>query len=253
LLYVGWTRAKEELHALVGGTAWDRRNPGLPKAMRILLKDFSFSESGIYSSGERPAVRRKKESVHRTPSVRKELPTAAPEQHPLYWMPSLKILRNPVPELEYDHRTRGVIFHNCLERLHVPERIAPADLENLVRQSVRHTLRAFHLPLDHLAEAGEEIQQALIWFCRLPRTPDWLRRGYREQTLMDKQGKNFRLDLLVEENPGNWLALEYKSGSPQPEHQAQLRNYLGLLRESGRQKARGLLVYLDMRRLEEVA
>ena len=253
LLYVGWTRAKEELYALVGGTAWDRRNPGLPRAMHILLEDFSFSESGVYSSGERPAARQKDKPAPRTPNIRQELPLTDPERHPLHWMPSLKIFRNPVPELEYDQRTRGVIFHNCLERLHIPEKIAPENLENLIRQSVRHTLRAFHLPLDHLAEAGEEIKQALLWFCRLPRTPDWLRRGYREQTLMDKQGKNFRLDLLVEENPEDWLALEYKSGSPKPEHQAQLRNYLNLLRESGRQKTRGLLVYLDMRRLEEVA
>ncbi|MDR2502910.1 MAG: UvrD-helicase domain-containing protein [Deltaproteobacteria bacterium] len=256
LLYVGWTRAAEELYAFVGGTRWDMRLPGIPRAMDLLLDHLPFSEDGLYSAGK-PS---EGVDVPIPPPATATTPTTAPlsgadaDWQPMRWLPSLKIFRNPVPEMEYNQRVRGIIFHNCLESLHLPEkdRITAAFLPNLIAQSVSHSLHGFHLPVIHLEQVKHEITDALLWFCSLPETPRWLRNGRREQTIMDKQGNNWRLDLLVEENPASFLILEYKSGSPQPEHREQLLRYLSLLAESRQAIVRGLLVYLDERRLQEV-
>ena len=78
--------------------------------------------------------------------------------------------------------------------------------------------------------------------------------GWPEHSLMDAEGRLLRMDLLVHE-PWGPLVLDYKSGQPEAEHVAQLQTYLACL-EAGNDcapgSARGLLVYLDLRRFQLV-
>ncbi len=261
LLYVAWTRAGEELYAFVGGAPHDLRNSGIPKALELLLADFRFSQDGIFNSGALPEV--KDSAVIAAPT---ETPPAgkpcSPANYtmpdagwrPMRWLPALKIFRNPVPEVEYDQRARGILFHNCLENIYMPENKADLlrDLPIIIERSINHSLRNFHLPLASLETAKAEITDTLLWFCNLPQAPDWLEKGRAEQVIMDKDGANYRMDMLVEETENALLVLEYKTGAPRPEHEEQLRHYLALLAENSAKKTRGMLVYLDGRNLREV-
>lgn len=275
LLYVGWTRAAEEMYLFVGGSELDRRR-GMPRALELLLADYEFDENGYYSNG---AIR---EPVPGAPAQRdpggaesnaRELPaspaapapglpasaTAGPEQsielpadwRPMDWLPRLKIFRNPVPEAVYDERARGTLFHCCLENL--SSLANQADLALNIEQAVERALHGFPLPLDNLGQARREAAETLGWFCALPEAPRWLRDGRREQSLVDEHGQLHRMDMLLKDGDG-FLVLEYKSGRARPEHLEQLGRYLRLLTRSQTSgpEPRGLLVYLDERRLLEV-
>lgn len=260
LLYVGWTRAGEELHAFIGGSEHDRTSAGLTKALELLLDGYNFSREGVYCAGE---VAKPSENMEDTGGGR-EAPAfsacPAPQDEdwqPMGWLPKLKIFRSPVPESVYDERVRGILFHNCLENLYIGENIEnnpdELNLDELLERTVDFSLRAFRLPLSRAEAARAELAEALGWFCALPRARYWLARGRAEQSIMDADGANYRMDRLVEEEDGSWLVLEYKSGRARPEYADQLRRYLRLLQAGSGRPARGLLVYLDEKRLEGVS
>lgn len=255
LLYVAWTRASEELYLFIGGSDHDQRNAGLSKALGVLLEDYEFSESGLYSSGEPGKSKIKAEQsvpeVNPPAFIQVQTPDDDDWQ-PMAWLPKLKIFRSPVPELVYDERVRGIIFHNCLENMHIPTG-SSADFTDIISRTVESSMRGFHMPMSHAEAARTELETALNWFCSLPEATRWLAAGRAEQSIMDENGANHRVDRLVEEPDGSLLVLEYKSGQPRPEYVEQIGRYLRLLHSGSGKKTRGLLVYLDLRQTEEVA
>ncbi|MDR1241677.1 MAG: UvrD-helicase domain-containing protein [Deltaproteobacteria bacterium] len=272
LLYVGWTRAAEELHLFVGGSDFDLKNAGIPKALNALLADYTFSEDGRYCSGV-PAVSRAAADAAafadfpeyaRLPAQSAACPPAgtAERRSPMAWLPRLKIFRSSAPEVSYSEKTRGIFLHSCLENFHLPDSaLNEAELRNLVETTVNYTLRGFSLPSDALAGARRDALDTLSWFYSLPKAGIWLRNGNREQSVMDEQGKLHRMDMLVQEG-GHCYVLEYKSGKPQTEHREQLHRYMRLLVQSRAVSGRnaqsetaglsGILIYLDARLTEEI-
>ena len=258
LLYVAWTRAQEELYAFTGGTRRDISFPGLPRAMRLLLKAFPFNSEGVYSSGT-PLPARARPLQY--PAIKDAAPPKPDaDWRPMGWLPLLKIFRNPVSEPEYDQKTRGTLFHLCLENLYLPEKGPERDrlLPTYVEQALSKALRLQPPPQDKLEHIRGELRESLLWFCSLPDAPAWLRAGRREQSILD-QHYSYRLDMLTMEGPGRVLALEYKSGLPYQEHCEQLRRYLRLIQACGFGRVegnppslRGLLVYLDTKELREL-
>ena len=279
LLYVGWTRAAEELHLFVGGSELDRRR-GMPGALEILLADYEFDEDGYYSTGSIDAAsgavaarpqdpvesRSGRDRLAGNVDPNTDIPGGGvapsenaieitPDWRPMDWLPRLKIFRNPVPEAVYDERARGTLFHNCLENL--SGLASPGGPGDNIEQAVERALHGFPLPLDDLGQARQEAVATLRWFCSLSDAPRWLREGRREQSIVDENGQLHRMDMLLNEN-GRLLVLEYKSGRARPEHLEQVRRYLELLARSrshspdGRPEPYGLLVYLDERRVQEV-
>ena len=96
------------------------------------------------------------------------------------------------------------------------------------------------------------MEDTLRWFASLPQAPHWLTHGRREQPLMEADGSVLRVDLMVEEARTGLLVVDYKTGTPNPKYHEQMQRYMRLLAQAQNRPVRGLLVYLDARRLEEV-
>lgn len=291
LLYVAWTRPVYALHAFItrpasrptpltraleilisaykdgegdGLCRWERLEPVPPGAGEIgpiAPRPSTPGEDLPDSLAHAPLL-------EPCPGADRPAPPSEPWR-PMSWLPRLKIYRSPLRAPHFSPRQRGIFAHLCLEHLHLaPDQDAEAirlDVERAVRQG----LRLFPLPLEDPERAAEEMRAALFWFARLPEAPHWLAYGLREQGIMDAEGRLHRVDLLVDERtmPGQGddaplLALDYKTGR-QPrsgsgshggpeEHQSQVRRYMRLTAAATGRSARGVLVYLDEQRLEEV-
>lgn len=249
LLYVAWTRPTQELHAFITGTTRSQGTSGLSKALEILLLDLPFTD-GVYETGALPEARRPARTASPASTLSPPVPVADldPFWRPMHWLPRLKIFRNSLEDLEFTERRRGMLAHSCLEALCVSGDPG-ADAE----QAVRHGLMTFPLPVPDAEGVFREMRAMLGWFASLPQTPHWLDNGAPEQSIMDESGNLHRVDLLVDEGDAGLLTVEYKTGKSDRAHTAQVRRYLGLLRAATDRPARGVLVYLDERRLEEVA
>lgn len=180
------------------------------------------------------------------------------------WLPRLKIFRSSLDDKGFTPEKRGSLAHLCLEHLHLtPDR----DTALEARRAVQRAMRLFPLPLDHPEDIAEEMLACVSWFASLPEAPGWLKYGRREQGILDDKGNLHRVDLLVDEatgapqpaesEAGLW-AIDYKTGrcpceNTRQEHRRQVRRYMGLLAQTTSRPVRGLLVYLDERRLEPVA
>ncbi|MDL2306515.1 UvrD-helicase domain-containing protein [Desulfovibrio sp. OttesenSCG-928-C06] len=308
LLYVGWTRASEELHLLVGGTDKDLNKNSIPRVLDYMLEELPFDENGCYTRGQRPYPHAQSsqdmpapgasapEQAGQLPCKRAnqpeaplsviihddtatvpdaspftaqeespavaygcsgqaiQLPELEDDWRPMGWLPRLRIFRSPVPEAVYNERLRGILFHNALENLYIPENHQQSGVDDKsIELAVDYALRSTALPFDCLDTARSEALSALRWFCALPQCALWMKKGRREQSIMDADGKMHRMDLLVEDG-ADLLVVDYKSGRARPEYHEQVRHYLELLapgmKNSG--KLSGVLVYLDEQRLEEV-
>jgi hypothetical protein len=176
---------------------------------------------------------------------------------PMAWLPELKIYRSALEEERFEERRRGTLVHRCLEHL-VPENVDgpfTADVERALRAGLRgladpHDPAAFAADREAVAE---EIGAMLRWLLDQPRFPLFLQQGRAEAQIMDKTGAVHRPDLLVS-LPSETLVIEYKTGQASPDHAAQARRYLKLhaLMEPPGTRLAAHIVYLDLRRVEEV-
>ncbi|MDR1359697.1 MAG: UvrD-helicase domain-containing protein [Deltaproteobacteria bacterium] len=273
LLYVAWTRPAEELHAFI--TRPDSLAGSLPLAqgLAILLERYAqiFGETlcrretlDAAKAGETPlpasaaaggesfpdlgAIPGPEEAPPRRPAA--PFPAEA-SWRPMDWLPRLKIYRSPLAEDVFTPARRGILAHLCLENL-LP---VGSDPGQDVRRAVRLGLRLFPFALENPAEAARDMRACMDWFAALPQAFSWLSRGRREQSILDEKGALHRVDLLTEDPQGTLLAVDYKTGhAPEeyPLYHAQVRRYMHLLGRAGSLPARGVLVFLDERRLEEV-
>ncbi|MDL2279424.1 UvrD-helicase domain-containing protein [Desulfovibrio sp. OttesenSCG-928-G11] len=278
LLYVAWTRPVYALHAFL---TRPRRSPTpLSRGLTLLADSLKKRHGPDLCQWETLSEEKEEEEDLQEvtalegsgPGEGAPVPISDGPRHPeappplpwrpMDWLPGLRIFRSPLEAARFSPRQRGILFHLCLEHLHLA---GPASLEADVDRAVSCGLRLFPLALSEPDRAAEETRAALLWFASLPRSALWLRWGRREQSLMDSEGRLHRVDLLVDEadyqqadasaGAGGLLALDYKSGSDrerQGAHREQVRRYMRLLRAATGRRARGLLVYLDERRLLEI-
>lgn len=252
LLYVAFTRARDELYAFRTQTPGLRKLGSLCAGLDILWQEAGLSlpySLGIFSAAQRP------EAVETPPCPEPAAPRSTPnpsyagEWRPMQWLPGLKIFRNPLGSFAFKAEDRGSLLHFCLERL----RLTGKPQED-ARAALHFGLRHFPLPVPDDPALRAELSAILTWFAAQPEARRWLERGWPEQSMMDEQGRVLRMDLLVRE-PWGALVVDYKSGRPESRHIAQIRRYLACLADSGDaepDRARGLLVYLDLRRFQLV-
>ena len=259
LLYVAFTRARDELHIFRAST------PGLEKIARLgSALDALWARAGLEPPFElgAPELARtpvpEAAPVERIPAacVAPSPPPRAPGSQvdeageswrPMQWLPRLKIFRNPLSPEVFRPEDRGTLLHLCLERLACsgePRRDAEA--------AVTAALAASEAPVPRDAAFRAGLVDALAWFAAEPRAAGWLAHGRPEQPLMTAEGRLLRVDLLVRE-PWGTLVIDYKSGHAAPEHARQVRAYMeNLAAVPGGGETRGLLVYLDLRRFQLV-
>ena len=179
------------------------------------------------------------------------------------WLPRLNIYRSSLEDSRLTPARRGILAHLCLEHLILSDAADAARRVEDVRRAVRQGMRLFPLPVDNPEAVSKEMEASLAWFAALPQAPLWLAHGLREQGVIDARGSMHRVDLLVDEalyhsdDPAFLHAVDYKTGhvfsdEVREEHQRQVRRYMRLVSEARGRLARGTLVYLDERRLEQV-
>ncbi len=287
LAYVAWTRAAEELYALLPPEETDdgagnrrRGAAGVPvsRALDVLLAGMPFDEEGVYETGAPvcenaplalkitaegqsrksglPALLSMVESARDKTICSSPPPDASGL---MAWLPRLKIYRNMHAAQGSAARERGILIHNCLEHL----RFAGGGEQEIYEAALRafmHARRVLNLPrLEE--ELYQEIMDLLIWVLSLPEAAQWFAGGRPEQEMLAFAGERKVADRLVDTPRGD-LILEYKSGGldlppaalPLPEHVAQLRGYLALLKAiRGDKPVAGRIVYLDRREVYQVA
>ena len=271
LLYVAWTRAVSELHCFLPAEGKGRMAVALTSLLAPLLNDAERTEDGDWMFGaapeaspvparepEAPAASRVEEDAYPGTDAEAAAGEGFPENdewRPMAWLPRLKIFRTPLQDwLDDDGRSRaakrrGTLMHHCLERLRITGRTA-ASARADAAQAVQHGLRTFPLPVPDPEATARDLTEALAWYAALPETARRMAFGTPEHTLLDAEGNAHRVDLLVDDGE-ELVAVEYKTGTsgdlPAPDHAAQLRGYLDLLRVASGRTARGELVYLDRR------
>ncbi len=191
-------------------------------------------------------------------------------ERPMSWLPRIKVFRNNLEDLRshavLTANKRGTLIHKSLECLTLSGDDA-LDAKRAVKDSLS-TLPTY-VPHD---EDLAEFQNIVSWFLSLE-TPygsskEWLAYGLKEHGIASKDGKMYRVDMLMTrprflrgaDDEVELLAIDYKTGYdedlPNKDNVAQMKNYLNLLREAtGKEQSsrvKGLLVYLDRQTFYEV-
>ena len=256
LLYVAWTRPVQELHALLPASPKLAGRYPMISAVNILGQAMGLDPAKPETIfGAPPARPRSLVDIPESGPVRAE--TALPAEPlrawpPMDWLPGLKIMRcelsDPGRDLGLNERKRGLALHKALEffRQDLP-------LEQAAPMAARQGLAALSLPGDETLAA--DLTRHLLWLNSLDFFSECLRLGLREAQLLDHEGQLHRPDLLVF-GEKETLVLDYKTGGQDPEHQGQVRRYLSLaakLPQGRGRPLRGLLLYVDLEQLKEIA
>ena len=269
LLYVAFTRARDELHIFRTGTPALEKRATLGKVLDILWARAKLAppftlgaplcvrgENDDAPSGDDEG--RAADAGEGTGPAALAAPgnaSAAPDMaegpdekwRPMQWLPRLRIFRNPLSTEVFRPEDRGALLHLCLERLR-----PSASPREAAEAAVNAALASFETPVPRDPAFRKGLVDALSWFAGEPRTFGWLAHGRPEQPLMTPDGQLLRVDLLVEE-PWGTLIIDYKSGREDPEHMRQVRRYVeNLARRPESGDVRGLLVYLDLQRFRLV-
>ncbi|WP_273523162.1 UvrD-helicase domain-containing protein [Mailhella massiliensis] len=170
---------------------------------------------------------------------------------PMGWLPRLRIFKNDLEDWTFTAKRRGTLIHHCLEGLQISG-VGEASARRDAALAAARGISTFPLPVPDRENVQKEVEDCLAWYARLPETPHWLAFGTPEHSLLDGEGRQFRVDLLVDDGK-ELIAVEYKTGTsgdlPADGHRQQLLHYLDLLEKAMGQKARGALVYLDRREI----
>lgn len=266
LLYVAFTRARDELYIFRTGTPALEKQASLGKVLDTLWARAQLEppfdlgapasarmqdhprEAGKDKAPPSPAsaeaLRLASAPMNRDIDIVED---AAESWRPMQWLPRLKIFRNPLSTEAFRAEDRGTFLHLCLERL----RCSGKPHEDAAA-AVNAALACNEAPIPQDAEFRNGLVAALAWLAAQPRAVAWLAHGHPEQPLLAPDGSLLRVDLLVRE-PWGTLVIDYKSGQPDPSHARQVRRYVKSLAarpDSG--EICGLLIYLDLQRFQLV-
>ena len=263
LIYVAMTRAVSELHCFLP----DPEEGHVPRMLDTLLsrvEDRLTKQDGDLVWGEPvPSERPAPPAEDTGEAVLPESPApaepgAATEEEdaeerwrPMGWLPRLRMFRSPLEDWTFTPRRRGTLIHHCLECLQVSG-VGEASARRDAELAAARGISTFPLPVPDREAVQKDIAGDLAWYALQPETPHWLAFGTPEHALLDADGRQYRVDLLVDDGQ-ELVAVEYKTGTggdlPDPSHVEQLSRYLRLLREAGGMAVRGALVYLDRREI----
>lgn len=241
LLYVAWTRAREELYGFFTEKPAD--SPALA-AMNLFLE---MDDDPVFEYGTQP------ESG--TPSVRntkiepQTLPSQTEPPNLMEWLPRLRVYRHNRDEYFYNERMRGEVAHKAMEYLRVTGN-NEADLERAVHLAKQDFPALGGLDAGERADLDADLRAMVDWALTDDRMREWIINGEREPEVMDSDGNFKRLDLLYR-GPQTIVA-DFKTGQPSPKNHEQVRDYMNILNEIGVPDPQGYLIYLDLREIHPV-
>jgi len=245
LLYVAWTRAEQELYGFL--PAERPRGPSaVLTAVEMILGEIApgaAAERGVPPApgpGFAPPA----------PPEQRLLPPGDEPPGIMAWLPRLRVYRHAVQEpADRLAALRGEVAHRAMELLR-PVSPAQRQATAAARAALAEFPEAYALGQD----TTEDIAAMAAWVLSLPELSEALAHGRREAVMLDAAGRVHRADLLFLSD-AEALVVEYKTGEETEEHAAQVRRYLGLLAAmpGARRTLKGLLVYLDARRLVRIA
>lgn len=241
LMYVAFTRPEKELYVFSSPEKSKQK-----KDSKTLLETMmGCVEMPIpYDQGSAWVNEKRKNQIQ---DEEKEIKAAeSPKQEneglSFPWISKLKVARNTLFTDKDSARRRGTFIHFCLENI------------CLTDNPERDAQQVFDFGLSHSGiELSEEdlkgVKEGLLWFISQKEAKDWLKRAWPEHPMLDGEGNELRMDLMV---PQDWgaLVIDYKSGQMAEKNKEQMRAYLRCLKDSGEfgDKVCGLLVYLDERK-----
>ena len=243
LLYVSWTRAREELY---GFFAEKPANSPAQAAMNLFL---DMDEGTVFEYGQPP----EKCTVLQGESeqVARDLPPSAETAELMTWLPRLRVYRHNLDEYFFNERIRGEVAHRTMEHLRITED-AKADTDRAVRLAMEDFPALDALGKEELTRLEADLHEMTTWALKDKRLRSWLADGLREPEVMDENGNFKRLDLLY--RGAETVVVDFKTGQPSPKNNKQILDYMSILNQMTDipGKARGFLVYLDLKEIHEV-
>ena len=240
LLYVSFTRARDELYVFYHP---EKKQDG---PFETLARHAGFSVP--CTAGELPHAGDNDagtdEPLAEPPTKASRSDADAAEWKPMRWLPRLKILHNFNGDARSAAQERGTFLHSCLEHARYT-----GDAEADAERALRAGMSLSRMASPPTAEEQKDFAAALAWFLSQPEAERWMNEVMREQDIMAKDGKVYRMDLLVWGEDDDPLVIDYKSGEPTEKDMDQMRNFMDLLgnEKKAGHELRALLVYLDKR------
>ena len=148
-----------------------------------------------------------------------------------------------------EERRRGDILHEILARVIVLEADPKAQVERLVRDVAA--------TVSERADVESMTTRLLSFLDAEPVKPYVLAREGRvvltEQDVVDPEGRLFRMDRVLVD-PDGVTVVDWKTGGDSESYDAQVRNYMALLRQLYPDRpVRGVLAFIDRKHVREVS
>ncbi|MGE4424179.1 MAG: UvrD-helicase domain-containing protein [Pseudodesulfovibrio sp.] len=245
LLYVAWTRAREELYGFYPENAGRVANPVVLKAMDQFLE---LDDDGVFELGATPAETHPSEQAAR-PEPR-ELAPEAKQADLMGWLPRLRVYRHNLDDYFFNERMRGEVAHRVMEHMLVTGD-DNADIGRAMALAVQDFPELGALADTDRGKLDDDLHAMAEWALGDDRLRGWLAAGAREPEVLTPDGEFKRFDLLV--TGDETVVVDFKTGRPDPHNEVQVHEYMDILADMGGYGApRGFLVYLDLREIREV-
>ena len=243
LLYVTWTRAREELYGFF--TEKPASSPALA-AMNLFL---DMDEDTVFEYGQPPETGTP--SQDKAKQVARDLSPSTETTKLMEWLPRLRVYRHNLDEYFYNERMRGEVAHRVMEHLRITDD-NEADTNRAVRLAMEDFLALGALDQEELVTLETDLRDMTSWVLGDDRLRTWLADGILEPEVMDENGKFKRFDLLYR-GPETVVA-DFKTGQPSPKNRKQVLDYMDILKNiPGTQgEPKGFLIYLDLKEIHEV-
>ncbi len=242
ILYVAFTRAKEELIVLaphpktdtpsIAGLLWS----GLMTDQQFLID----TENEVYERGTYPFM----QPQNLKPTAKHLLA----EEWPIEHLPSLSPDKRMVLRLSFQNdlfdekRKYGLMMHDILSRIEKQEDIAKAISEKYGTGEINREESSLLIEELLSLTSGQEVNE---WF-------NGSMQVLNETDILFGKGQSLRPDRIMIDSNNGVVLVDYKFGEhKEPFHRRQIENYAFLLHEMGYQNIVGCLWYVTLRAIEK--
>jgi len=241
LLYVAWTRAREELYGFF------TEKPADSPALATMNLFLDMGDDPLFEYGSMPEEG--PTSERELKAVAKELPLQTDAANLMEWLPRLRVYRHNRDEYFYNERMRGEVAHKAMEYLRINED-DEGDMERAITLAKQDFPALGALDEAELNGLDTDLHAMVRWVLSDKRLRQWIGQGEREPEVMDSDGNFKRLDLLYRKD--EIVVADFKTGQPSPKNKEQVLDYMKILQETGYDNPQGYLIYLDLHEVHHV-